>query len=355
MPRRQATPALLSSLIVLASFPSLCFAQPVAAADKAVLTKKILAFGDSMTVGIFDDGDDDCDAPNFGYPARLSSRLAADGIVNVVANEGRCGEVTIDGVSRIDLALNRNADANVAIIMEGTNDLANPNVGVETMVFNIHEMARKAQVRRAWPVVVAPPPRNPEPWGSNARGATLAERLAEEAEAQNYDFLDLFEVFDTIDKDFNEYFHTDGLHWNTDGYDVVGIEMVAPTKLALARVTPAACVANSKTLCLSRGRFKVQVEWKTPVPQTGAGTAIPLTSDTGEFWFFSPNNLELVVKVLDGREINGYYWVFYGALSDVEYTITVTDSVTGRQRIYQNQQGALASVGDIKAFAEPLP
>ena len=32
-----------------------------------------------------------------------------------------------------------------------------------------------------------------------------------------------------------------------------------------------------------------------------SGMAIPLTSDTGAFWFFTANNVELVVKVVDGR------------------------------------------------------
>lgn len=344
MPPRKAIPA----------FPLIVLGGLLVAGIASAQTKKIVAFGDSMTVGIFDDGDDSCDPPNFGYPVRLQSRLASDGISNVVVNEGVCGEETSDGVSRLDRVLNRNADANVAIIMEGTNDLNNATVGVETMVFNIHEMARKAQVRRAWPVVVAPPPHDILKWGSD-RSAILAARLAETAVEKNYDFLDLQEVFYTIDPDIDDYFHTDGLHWNTDGYDVVGIEMVAPTKLALARVRPAPCVAGTTTLCLAGGRFKVQVEWKTPVPQTGSGTAVPITADTGRFWFFNAENIELVVKVLDARDLNGHFWVFYGALSDVEYTITVTDSLTGRQKIYKNPQGTLASVGDIKAFPEPLP
>lgn len=343
-PSRLALPTALSALFLLAL-----------GAPAAAQTKKIIAFGDSLTVGIYDNGDDDCAEPNVGYPARLRSRLNAQGIANEVINEGHCGELTSEGVTRIDQALNRTADANAIVIMEGTNDLSNPNISIESMVFNVLEMARKAQVRRAWPVVVAPPPRDPLLWNSNARGFAYTERLAEEAVPQNYDYLDLFEVFDTIDPDFNEYYYSDGLHLNDDGYNVAAIEIVAPTKLALARVRPAACVPDTRTLCLAGGRFKVQVEWRTLVPQVGVGTAKPLTSDTGYFWFFNASNIELVIKVLDGRSINGHYWVFYGALSDVEYTITVTDSLTGRQRIYKNEQGTLASVGDIQAFAEPLP
>lgn len=350
MLRRTAPPALSSLLRALLTILLLATAGPLAAQQK-----KIVAFGDSMTVGIFDGDDEECAPPNWGYPVRLSSRLANAGTPNTVPNEGVCGEVTSAGVTRIDQVLSRHSDAAVTIIMEGTNDLNNSGIGIESMVFNIHEMARKAQVRRAWPVVVAPPPREPVRWGTNARAFGLAARLAETAEEKNYDFLDLFEVFETIDPEFDQYYAADGLHWNEDGYDVVGIEMLAPTQLALTRIRPSPCVADQRTLCLAGGRFKVQVDWRTLTPQTGPGTAKPLTSDTGYFWFFSANNIELVVKVLDARSINGHFWVFYGALSDVQYTITVTDSLTGRQRIYENPQGKLASVGDILAFAEPEP
>jgi lysophospholipase L1-like esterase len=350
MLRRTALPLLPPLPQALLLVLLLASAGPLAAQPK-----KIVAFGDSMTVGIFDGDDELCSPPNYGYPVRLAGWLASAGVTNTMVNAGECGEQTSAGVTRIDEVLAENPGAAVTIIMEGTNDLNNSGVGIETMVYNIHEMARKAQVRRAWPVVVAPPPREPERWGTNARAHGLSVRLAETAEVQNYDFLDLFEVFETIDEDFDEYYAEDGLHWNENGYDVVGIEMLAPTQAALARVRPTPCVAGQQTLCLSSGRFKVQVEWRTPVPQVGPGVAKPLTADTGYFWFFSSNNIELVVKVLDARGLNGHFWVFYGALSDVEYTITVTDSVTGRQRVYRNPQGKLASVGDIRAFSEPEP
>jgi hypothetical protein len=82
----------------------------------------------------------------------------------------------------------------------------------------------------------------------------------------------------------------------------------------------------------------------------GQGRAVPLTADTGAFWFFDPSNLELMVKVLDGRALNGHFWVFYGALSDVDYTLTVTDTETGKKKTYRNERGQLASRADTSAF-----
>ncbi|HEX3553401.1 MAG TPA: hypothetical protein VIA62_09245 [Thermoanaerobaculia bacterium] len=77
---------------------------------------------------------------------------------------------------------------------------------------------------------------------------------------------------------------------------------------------------------------------------------MPLTTDTGAFWFFDAANLELMVKVLDGRPVNGKFWVFFGALSDVDYTINVTNTETGAVKTYHNPKGTLASRADTQAF-----
>ena len=104
-------------------------------------------------------------------------------------------------------------------------------------------------------------------------------------------------------------------------------------------------------LCLNGNRFRATVTWR--VPSTGAegtGTPIPLTGDTGAFWFFQPSNYELMVKVLDGRGVNGHFWVFYGSLTNVEFDLTVTDTLTGQQRTYHNPAGTMASQADTTAF-----
>ena len=109
--------------------------------------------------------------------------------------------------------------------------------------------------------------------------------------------------------------------------------------------------AADAALPLRSGRFQVAVSWKTPEGQAGAGHAVPLTADSGLFWFFNQANIELIVKVLDGCGVNGHYWVFAGGLTDVEATVVVTDTTTGASRTYTNPQGtAFKPVQDTQAF-----
>jgi hypothetical protein len=115
------------------------------------------------------------------------------------------------------------------------------------------------------------------------------------------------------------------------------------------------CAAGSEVLCLANGRIEARVSWKNPFTgETGTGKTLPLTGDTGAFWFFQPSNLELMLKVLDGRPVNGYFWAFFGSLSNVEYTLTLTDTVTGATKSYHNAPLVFGSQSDVTAFHAPL-
>jgi hypothetical protein len=111
----------------------------------------------------------------------------------------------------------------------------------------------------------------------------------------------------------------------------------------------ATCTSDAVTLCLNGQRFRATVVWRS-AGNSGNGQAHPITDNTGAFWFFDPTNLELVVKVLDGRSVNGKWWVFFGSLTNVEFTLTVTDTLTGQVRTYTNPPGQMASFADAGAF-----
>ncbi len=111
------------------------------------------------------------------------------------------------------------------------------------------------------------------------------------------------------------------------------------------------CVAGDTVLCLSQARFAAEVRWRTPAGRSGDGRAVPLTADTGTFWFFGADNVELMVKVLDGCAINDRFWVFAAGLTNVEVTLTVTDTVSGQVREYLHPMGtAFPPIQDTGAF-----
>lgn len=128
-----------------------------------------------------------------------------------------------------------------------------------------------------------------------------------------------------------------------------------PPAVALAR--HGSCVADERTLCLENGRYAVRAAWRKPDGETGDSVAWPLTGDTtGLYWFFQPSNVELVLKVLDGCDFNGHRWVFAAGLTDVGVTMTVTDTGTGAEKVYENALGTpFRPVRDLKAFSCSAP
>lgn len=111
------------------------------------------------------------------------------------------------------------------------------------------------------------------------------------------------------------------------------------------------CVATPERLCLMQNRFGVEVSWTNYQSVSGSGIARPLTSDSGLFWFFSPANLELLVKMVDGCAFNGHYWVYAAATTDVEYHLRFTESASGAFRTFDNTLGtASPAFTSIEAF-----
>lgn len=125
-----------------------------------------------------------------------------------------------------------------------------------------------------------------------------------------------------------------------------------PTLVPLPEADDAAgCRPAPDRLCLGAGgRFAVEATWHDFGRGQGAAGALPQTTDTGALWFFRPGNPELIVKVLDGRNVNGSFWVFYGALTNVAFDLVVRDTVTGQVVRYENPLGTFASRGDTGAF-----
>jgi len=113
------------------------------------------------------------------------------------------------------------------------------------------------------------------------------------------------------------------------------------------------CIADGDTMCLNKDRFQVEVAWRDFQDNTGSGQVAPAGSDdSGIFYFFDPNNWEMLIKVLDGCAITNNYWVFFAATTNVEFTLRVTDTQENVTKVYTNPLGQAANaVTDTSAFA----
>lgn len=103
---------------------------------------------------------------------------------------------------------------------------------------------------------------------------------------------------------------------------------------------------------VQKGRFRISATWRDFQGGTGVAKFVPLGSqDSGVLWFFSPSNFEVMIKVLDACDFNNRFWVFYSAVTSVQFEITVTDTFTGTTKTYQNALGVSApAVTDTDAF-----
>ncbi len=184
----------------------------------------LLAFGDSITEGY-----GDTSSQGGGYPTRLERWLRQRGYDAFVENHGVGGETTSSGLSRIDSVLAGGGD--YLLLMEGTNDISR-RASVETVAFNLGEMAARAEALDIIAVHATVIPRIPTAPAdaSNAATAALAQRLREMGEEFHRAVADQFTLFESLPDVFENYYYYNPEvedivgHPNTDGYiEIAGL------------------------------------------------------------------------------------------------------------------------------------
>ncbi len=111
------------------------------------------------------------------------------------------------------------------------------------------------------------------------------------------------------------------------------------------------CLSGGGFLCLQGGRFQVTTAWATPAGLAGPGRSHALSTDSGNFWFFNPGNVELTVKLLNGCGLNGHSWVFASGLTNLDVELEVLDTETGAVKAYTNPPDTVFSpILDTSAF-----
>jgi hypothetical protein len=122
---------------------------------------------------------------------------------------------------------------------------------------------------------------------------------------------------------------------------------------------PGPCTPNSTTVCLLNSRFRVKIDYVNPFssPPNQPGTFLAdrllpgvQNPDTALFGFSSAQAVEVVVRIQDTRPFAPRFDVYYGGMTDVGYTVTVTDTQTGTTRQYFNQVGRVGGGVDRNSF-----
>ncbi len=115
---------------------------------------------------------------------------------------------------------------------------------------------------------------------------------------------------------------------------------------------PPVCQATATSLCLGDGRFAVTGTFR---PRRLAARAVPDgfdgLGDWGLLWFFSQENPEILIKILNTCATNGHYSVFISPASALRQEVTVRDVKTGTTKTYANpQSGVPRLIADTTSF-----
>jgi hypothetical protein len=117
-------------------------------------------------------------------------------------------------------------------------------------------------------------------------------------------------------------------------------------------------IPASTELFLHDQRFRVRVEWSTPDGALrGEAYGVPLSDDAGYLWFFEGKNPEILIKILDGRLVNGHWWVFISSNTNLEFKVYVgqrnqSNSFFDQEKLYVSPAGANKNFIDTTSFKD---
>ncbi|HEX6084094.1 MAG TPA: hypothetical protein VF266_06190, partial [Thermoanaerobaculia bacterium] len=124
-------------------------------------------------------------------------------------------------------------------------------------------------------------------------------------------------------------------------------------------ITTPGCTTTATNICLQNGRFSVSINYRNQFanpPQTGSFVGAQLLAgsqnpDVATFGISSAQAIEVVVRIQDARPFGiNRFDVYYGGLTDLEYTVSVTDTQKGTTRTYRNAPGVVGGGVDRTSF-----
>ncbi|HUR81365.1 MAG TPA: NF038122 family metalloprotease [Thermoanaerobaculia bacterium] len=123
------------------------------------------------------------------------------------------------------------------------------------------------------------------------------------------------------------------------------------------------CTPNANTVCLLSDRFRVSIDYVNAFvnpPQPGKFIGAKLVGgvqnpDVATFGISGAQAIEVVVRIQDARPFGlNRFDIYYGGLTDLEYTVTITDTQTGTTRTYRNAPGNVGGGVDRTSFTGAL-
>ncbi|MBV8199245.1 MAG: hypothetical protein JOZ15_01345 [Acidobacteria bacterium] len=106
-------------------------------------------------------------------------------------------------------------------------------------------------------------------------------------------------------------------------------------------------------LSLLQGRFTIAATWTDP--NSGAersAAAVSLGDASGYFWFFSPENVDLTIKMLGPDPLSLHYWFFASSGTNVALALTVTDTWASNKTVtYHTNADENHNIFDFSSFS----
>ena len=115
---------------------------------------------------------------------------------------------------------------------------------------------------------------------------------------------------------------------------------------------PLGCRNRTSNTCLQDWRFRVEAKANDRPDFAGPLDVFGLGDDAALFYFYSADNPELLVKVLDACSYNGHWWVYGSAATDQPYFIRIGDLAPGGETIIYRHSGGTVT-GYFERYEEP--
>lgn len=130
-----------------------------------------------------------------------------------------------------------------------------------------------------------------------------------------------------------------------------------PAAFPLAGVEPAAGplprigldYPSADPVVVVQDRFEIAVS-VLAAGELRVATGRPLLGDGALFAFLPRGPAEIFVNLIDGRPLNGQFWVFGASFTDLPFVVTVKDRQSGVVRVYSQPGGVPATFNDLGAF-----